>query len=261
MNSKKMIVAALLLSGFAINAKGNFPLTDDAYDAPAKSGLSFRKSTHRTILKLNSQSLSSARDWDENEVNGGGLFLNFGIHFMSSNFLNPDKVSGGPNWGLGYDFEFGNYFRFAKLADEKVGIGLRATWLSLSYGSTKDGQDIYRVAQICPLKVGPQVGVAINEMMGVDLFYQLGYNLTEEFGSIYSPGNSKNIGQSSTFMGVSHEIGVAYHFKVFSLGLGYRFGKLKNTLNYYDGKQLDSSLLDDKKDPINNFRITLGFKF
>ena len=124
-----------------------------------------------------------------------------------------------------------------------------------------NGDDIYRTAQICPVKLGPQVGVAINEVMGVDVFYQAGFNLTEEFASVYDQSSQGRIGGSATYMGISHELGGVFHYKVYSLGLGVRFGKLTNQFNYYDGDLLDDEYLDKEKKSIANFRITLGFKF
>lgn len=262
MNSPKMMIAALLISGMAMNAKETLQFnTGDA--SSSNSGFISRNSSPRNILKLKKSafSSSSARDWEEAEVTGSGLFLNFGLHFPSKTFLNPYFESGDPTYKLGFDFEFGNYFRFAKLADDKVGIGLRATWLSLSYTAMNDGNDRYRAAQISPLRVGPQVGFAVNETMGVDLFYQIGFNLTDQFGSIESvdPTSTKDVGFNTIFTGVSHEIGVAYHLKVFSLGLGYRFGKLNMISYVYDGETYDEDT--DEKYSVSNFRVTLGFKF
>lgn len=262
MNSPKMMIAALLISGMAMNAKET--LQFNSSDAQSSnSDFILRSATPRNILKLKKTafSSSSARDWEEAEVTGGGLFLNFGLHFPSKKFLNPYYESGNPSYKLGFDFEFGNYFRFAKLADEKVGIGLRATWLSLSYTAMNDGGDRYRAVQISPLRVGPQVGVAINETMGVDIFYQIGFNLTDQFGAIESidPTSSEKIGFNTIYTGVSHEVGAAFHFKVFSVGLGYRFGKLNMISYIYDGEDYDADT--DEKYSVGNFRATLGFKF
>ncbi|PBQ30791.1 hypothetical protein CNR22_03035 [Sphingobacteriaceae bacterium] len=230
----------------------------------SNSSFIFKNRTQpRNILKLKTSafSSSSARDWEEAEVTGGGLFLNFGLHFPSKKFLNPYYESGDATYKIGFDFEFGNYFRFAKLADDKVGIGLRATWLSLSYTAMSIDGDRFRAAQISPLRVGPQVGVAINETMGVDLFYQIGFNLTDEFGALESndPTTTEKIGFNSIYTGVSHEVGAAYHFKVFSVGLGYRFGRLTNISRIYDGTDIDEDT--DEKYSVGNFRATLGFKF
>ena len=260
MNTTKTIVAALLLSGLTINAKETLFNTDGSSD----ERLAFNKKHQpRNLFKLHTRALlpSSARDWDEKEVCGGGLFLNLGLHFPSAKFLNPYYRSGDTKYSLGFDFELGNYFRFAKLADDKVGIGLRATWLSLSYTAMSDGADRYRAAQISPLRVGPQLGVAINETMGVDLFYQIGFNLTDQFGAIddLDPATDKKVGFNTVYIGASHEVGAAFHYKVFSVGLGYRFGNLNMISYVYDGKSYDEDT--DKKYSVANFRVTLGFKF
>jgi hypothetical protein len=142
-----------------------------------------------------------------------------------------------------------------------MGIGLRATWLSLTYSKYVDDKDIYRALQIRPIHLGPQFSYAISEVMGFDVFYQLGYNLTEQFGSIDDPIEKKNKGASWTYTGVSHEIGAAFHYKVFCLGLGYRMGKLNNISFIYDGKDYSDIGLDDEKSSINTFRVTVGFRF
>ena len=266
MNIKRIIVAMLLVSGLTMGAK-NTPLFKKGgtkVDSEKITELTFkRKHQPRDYFKFGTGAIGSASgsDWDESKVSGSGFFLNLGIHFIPTTYLNNDYKSGDIRFKTGYDFELGNFFRFAKFNDDKLGIGLRVTWLSLGYAKTTDDKDIYRVAQICPLKVGPEFAIAFNETMGLDLFYQLGYNLTENFGSIDSPSNSKKIGASWTYQGISHEVGAAFHFKIFSLGLGYRFGSLKNTMFVYDGKKMDSDFLQKGKVSINNFMITLGLRF
>ena len=271
MKITKVLVAALLLSGITMSA--NEPLllkSDGTGESSSSKTLNFKKKHQsRDLFKLSTSRLlhsSSARDWDEAEVNGGGLFINFGIHFPSSKFLNPyygtfltPYQSDAARYKLGFDFEIGNYFRFAKIADGKVGIGLRATWLSLSYTAMTDNKDIYRALQISALRVGPQAGFAINESMGVDVYYQIGYNFTDMFASINDPINGGNYGVNATYQGLSHEIGAAFHFRVFSVGMGYRFGKLTNTTLVSNGKDEDADTKE--KYSVGNFRITLGFKF
>lgn len=264
MTTKQTLVAALFFSGVSLFAGKPFSIKNDRGNEflSTKPQLTFRKTAdQKSPFNIVNKTSFSGKEWDESEVSGGGFFINFGVHFMSKSFLNPEYESGDPRFKTGFDFEFGNFFRFAKVNEDRVGIGMRATWLSLSYAKMKDEKDIYRAAQIRLVHLGPQVAIAIDDKMGVDVFYQVGFNLTNNFGSIDSPGNNKTIGASSTYMGVSQEFGAAFHYKVFSLGLGYRFGALKNTLNVYDGETLDSDFLDDKKNSVNNFRVTLGFKF
>lgn len=258
MNTKKVIVAALLLTGMAASANEILFKKDGTLELSGTSSSLLTGSKYkRDVLKLNAKAPSSARarEWNEKEVTGGGLFLNFGLHFPSNNFLAPETYK------LGFDFEFGNYFRFAKINDGQFGFGLRATWLSLSYTSRKDEDAVSRAAQISALRIGPQFGMALNETMGVDVFYQIGYNFTNRFISMSMPNNAEDIGYNSMYTGFSHEIGAAFHLKVFSLGLGYRFGKLKNISNIFDGEDLGDAFLDDEKSSVGNFRITLGFKF
>src|SRR4051812_7263845 len=121
-------------------------------------------------------------------------------------------------YGTGIDLEFGNYYRLLKMNDGAMGLGLRLTWLSVSYAAMDVGSDRWRVAQISPFRLGPQFSFALNETMGIDVFYQLGFNLSEEFGAIDDPVEKKDIGYSITYMGLSQEIGAAFHYKIFCLG-------------------------------------------
>jgi len=260
---KKTLLSALIISGATLFAGTSLNIKMDKGNEFLKesNSLSFRKPvSERNVLKLkNTRFSASGREWEESEVTGGGLFINFGLFFPPDNYLNPYYESGDLTYGLGFNLEFGNYFRFAKIADGKFGIGLRATWMSFGYTKVVDDKDIYRALEMSFLRVGPQFGIALNEKMGLDIFYQLGFNLTQQFASIDSPGQSKTIGASSSFTGISHEIGAAFHFQVYSIGFGYRFGKLTNFLNYYDGKEYDADT--DKKYGVGSLRITLGFKF
>ncbi|WP_317900198.1 hypothetical protein [Aurantibacillus circumpalustris] len=261
MNNTKMIIAGLLLTGLSMSAGEPFSLKKEGKDESSQAfKLDFRKKQSAFKLNVKQSNIlsSSAKDWDESEVTGSGLFLNFGLHFPSASFLNPYYATNPIRFGLGLDFEFGSFFRFGKIAEHKFGVGLRATWLSFSYTSAKDGNDIYRALQISPVRLGPQFSMAITESMGFDVYYQIGVNFTEMFGSIDDPNETENIGYSKTYLGASHEIGAAYHFRVYSVGFGYRFGSLSNILTYYDGETEDNDIV---KSSISNFRITLGFKF
>ena len=264
MNTSKMIIAGLLLTGLSLSADESFQLKKEGSEESSQAfKLNFRKKQSPfKLLKVKESRMlsSSAKDWDEAEVTGSGLFINFGIHFPSKKFLNPYEFSYPivPQYKIGFDFELGNFFRFAKIAEGKFGIGMRVTWLSLSYTAAKIDKDIYRVVQISPLRLGPQFSMAINETMGLDVFYGIGFNFTQSFGTIDDPTNSVDVGYGRTYLGASHEVGAAFHYKVFSLGLGYRFGRLANVLNVYDGEEYDN---DNVRSSVGNFRITLGFRF
>ncbi len=176
---KKTLLTAALISGLSLFAgepslikidRGNEFLTEN-------QGLTFRKAQpERNLLKLKQTRFSgSGKEWDEAEVTGSGLYINFGLFFPSTSYVNNDYDSEvDPTFKLGFNLEFGNYFRFAKIADGKFGIGLRATWLSFGYTKTTLDNDIFRVAEMSFLRVGPQFGIGLNEKMGIDVFYQLG---------------------------------------------------------------------------------------
>lgn len=269
---KKTLLSALLIGGVALFSGSSLTANTIGFgnNSDGTEKLTFRKPfAQKNYLSPNSSKsyLSSGKEWDESEVTGGGLFLNFGLYFPPDAYLNPYYTAGDFTYGVGFNFELGNYFRFAKIAEGKFGIGLRATWLSASFCAGSDSytslgtdyQDIYRATEISILRVGPQFGMALNEKMGLDVFYQLGYNLSGEFIDADMGPGQESIGISSWFQGVSHEIGAAFKYKVFSVGFGYRIGKLNNFLNYIDGKEYDADT--DKKYSVSSFRLTFGFKF
>jgi len=265
MKIKQTLLSGLLLVSASLLA-GEPVLVQEPSNSEflkSSSNLFGRKQSPRSILSIKKSSApASARDWDMAEVTKGGFFINFGVSIQSSYYLNPGHYTGIPGYKLGYDFEFGSIFRLAKINDGQMGISLRCTWLSFNYSKFNWDKDVYRAIQIMPIHIGPQFSYALNDMMGVDAFYTIGYNFTDEFASIDDPLQKKDVGENLTYSGISHEIGAAFRFKVFSLGLGYRFGKLRWNTWVYDGH--DYSDLIDSSDPkasINNFRITLGFRF
>lgn len=261
MTIKQTLLASALFCGISLSAAG--PVLNGNNSGLEISQLSLRKKLdQKNAFKFKKSAFSgSGREWEESEVTSSGLFLNLGLFFPPTSYVNYDFDSEfDPKYKLGFNFELGNYFRFAKIADGKFGVGLRATWLSLGYTKASIEKDVYRVAEISLVRVGPQFGIALNEKMGLDAFYQLGFNLTSQFGDV-DTGNEETIGVSSSYMGVSNEIGAAFHYQVYSLGFGYRFGKVTNFLNVVDGETLDSDFLDDKKSSVNSLRVTLGFKF
>lgn len=266
---KKTLLTALLLSGLSLFAGEPTSLNSDNGD-----GLSFRKTQpNRNVLKLKQTRFSgSGKDWDEAEVTGSGLFINFGLFSPAASYLDDDNgdptlflgpifLTAKPTFKMGFNFEIGNYFRFAKISDGKFGIGLRATWLSGNFTSVTAENNKYRVAQFSPVRVGPQFGIGLTEEMGVDVFYQFGWNISTIFGDIDDPFNNVSVGASTVYTGISHEIGAAFHYKVFTFGLGYWFGKLTAISNIYDGEDVDEAFWDEGKNSISGLKINLGFKF
>lgn len=263
MKLKHTIVAGLVLTGMSLFAGSSERNKESKNFFDTNPGLSFRGvKAERTILDRNAKTSFSGKEWDEAQVSGGGFFLNFGIHFLPATYLNPYYFEGfDPRYGMGFDFEFGNYFRFAKIQDGKMGVGMRFTWMSFSYASARIDEDKYWAAEGAFIKFGPQFSYAIDDKMGVDAFYEFcPLHFATQFGAIDDPINAEDVGESRTFYGVSHEVGAIFHYKVFSLGLGYRMGRIKDFAYVYDG-ETDLDELYPAKSSINNFRITFGFRF
>lgn len=262
MKLKHTIVAGLVLTGMSLFAElPELNKSKNFFDT--NPGLCFRGvDAHKSILDRNAKTSFSGKEWDEAEVSGGGLFINFGIHLPSSTFMDI-YGSGLIDFGLGYDFEFGSFFRFAKIQDGKMGVGLRATWLSGSYSKAYEElfEQNYHNVQLSLVRVGPEFSFAIDDKMGVDAFYTIGASFSDVWTAIDDPTEDKDIGVNWGYWGITHELGAAFHYKVYSVGLGYRFGKVKNFSYIYDGEQKDKDARDDEKRSINNFRVTIGFRF
>lgn len=270
MNMKKTLTLVLTIAGLNIFAGEPAVLNsknDNGSLVKENTLFSKKKLKMSNRFGFNTASFSgSGKDYDEATMTAKGLFLNFGIFFPPDGFCYSDSKygkyeSGDPTYGLGFDFEVGSYFRFAKIQDGKFGIGMRASWLSLSYTSLTDGPDKWRVGQIRPVHLGPQFSFALNEEMALDAYYILGFNLTNEFGAIDDPINNQDYGISSTLTGLSHEIGFAFRYQMYSLGFGYRMGKLSQMMMVVDGETIDQQFLDEGKFSVNTWRMALGFKF
>jgi hypothetical protein len=261
MKIKQTLFAALLFTGVSAFATEPLLFNDKGAEfLKSNPPLVFKKKANERTIGLGKSSSGSGKEWNEATVTGKNFFLNLGVFFPSKKYLNPYYTSGDPVYKVGFDFEIGSYWRFAKIEEGKMGIGLRVNWLTLSFSQMKYEKDIYRALQISPIRLGPQFSMAIDEYMGFDVFYQWGMNLTEEFGSIDSPGNKKKVGESTTFLGSSHEFGGIYHYKSYGIGLSYRMGGVRMISYTYDGKSTATDLLPDDTFMLNNFRIIINFR-
>ncbi|MDI1354833.1 MAG: hypothetical protein PSX36_07940 [bacterium] len=262
---KRTITLALIMLGLNNYALASLVLKSDRWDnysETKKKLFEKRKLVNNKPFGIRTSVFSgSGKEWDETEVTSGGFFLNFGLYFPNSNYFSvqPDSLPAPGNFAMGGAFDFGNYFRIAKMQYGRFSFGLRATWLSISGTGKKSGDDIYLAYQFSALRVGPQFCAAINENMGIDAFYDIGYNYSLVYGDIYSKAKTvTSVGWLRTYAGLTQEIGAAFHFKVFSAGLSYRFGKLKNVSSTFDSVDKPTT---DIKSSTNNLRLTLGLRF
>lgn len=230
MKLNKLLIVALVLGTLSVNAGAN---------------LFAKKLKERNFLKINSASLFSSKEGEEKTMTSSGLFLNLGVFIPSNKYLNPYYTSGDEKYGLGFDFEIGNSFRLIKLGP--VGLNLRATWLSLGYTSlTIDAID-YTVNALTGslIRLGPSITMPLAEKAAIDVFYQIGAGYTME---LYEDD------ENSSYLGATHEIGLGFRFKIFNLGVGYRFGKLKNIDNSF------TDVTSDDKFATNNIKVCIGIK-
>jgi len=228
MKNKKLILITLLIAGISAFAGTTSAVSNGEFLKEATA----KKKTGKNILGVNASSLLSRSNSGLpglSGITGGGVFINAGLFFPSSSYLGIGGFS------MGYDVEWGHYFKLVKVS--QFSIGIRATWISASY--TKfDNFITLNAVSASLLRPGIQGMYAIKDHIAVNLFYQLGFDYTR---ITESGGNS--------FIGLTHEIGAGIQWRILNLGFGYRFGSLKNT---------ESG--DPASYSINNFRVYLGIK-
>lgn len=185
---------------------------------------------------------------EEREPHGPGFFVNIGFFSPSQSYMDPHYAELFRDVGkfkTGITFETGNYFRL--LHTDRMGLGLRATWLQLGYGKHQDTAFSEGNAFASPLRIGPQASFLLGEQIGLDAFYQLGAQYNIDW---YRQENL-------SFAGISHELGFSLRYTLFSAGLAYRFGALKN-VDTSDPKTRDID--KDHKYDVNSFRVFIGIQ-
>ena len=158
---------------------------------------------------------------------------------------------------LTFGFEVGNKFTISRFSEDKMSVGVLVDWLGFNYGSTTvdNGEDEDEDADLVEskraifnfnfLEVGPSFTYAVNDDIGVDLYYQIKPTLLIP---TFSFGGETDAGDPS--IGVSHAVGLGIRYSVFALSLEPNFG----SVNVFDEE-------GEIKTNATHFRINLGFKF
>jgi hypothetical protein len=162
--------------------------------------------------------------------------------------------------------EIGNQFMFYRGNDEKWGIGMNFSWLTLGYGSYNatvplvkndpitDEEEVVKVDtkiadfQIGILRLGPMFSYGIGDDLAVDAFFNVNPHLRVGAGLDESDA-------SYLLTGVNFVPGVKLRYKVFAVGFETQFGRM----NYISS----ASSYDLEAAKVTSFtpRILLGFKF
>jgi hypothetical protein len=185
---------------------------------------------------------------DGRESHGPGFFANVALFMPSAGYMDPyygNLFSNGTVYKPGVAIEVGNYFRLWHT--DKLGLGVRASWLQLGYTKHQDTAYSAGNAFGSPLRLGPQASYLLGENMGIDVFYQIGaqYNIDWLHGENYS------------YAGLSHEFGAALRYTIFTLGFGYRVGSLPN-VDTSDPKSMP--LEKDYNFSVKSMRIFIGIQ-
>ena len=171
-------------------------------------------------------SITAFNKKDKDKMLKSGFFFHMGVFIPFKNYMFPDVLSdidSSETFGIGPDFELGNMFKI-KSFDQQA-FGLRATWLSA--GLTKlmfDDTSGLRAFNGTIARVGPYFTYSNNDI-AFDVFYQIGPSygivLDEKWNDFGFDGA----------LGLTHELGLTFRYKVLSLGTGLRFGKIKDVDN------------------------------
>lgn len=208
----------------------------------------------REYFRGNKVSLAPTGD---KEMNEGGFFLNIGLIAPSKNCYMPLGITNNTSdkFKMGPSLELGNMFVISKLMSHAV--GLRATWLSVSYVNWSDSKADLTYLGGSVIRLGPYFTFAISEEMSVDYFYQVGAGYAINLAQDTMASGNDNAGH----LGLTHNTGLCFRYKIFSLGFDYNFGKLK----YLDKDEYkaysDDFINDFYKIRSSYFRIFVGFKF
>lgn len=193
----------------------------------------------------------------QKEMNEGGFFIHLGLFIPSKDCYIPLGANNetDEHFKLGPHLELGNMFRIAELNDNAV--GLRATWLSASYSSWSVYDADLSYIQGSVLRVGPYFTYTISDEMAIDGFYQIGPTYTLDPNADTTVLGHDNSG----YLGVTHNIGAAFRYKMYSLGFDLGFGSVKYLdKDEYDGLS-DDMVHDFYKIRTSYFRIFAGFRF
>jgi len=207
-----------------------------------------KKQSNEKQLKIAAETSS------DKAMNEGGFYLNVGLFLPSAKCYIPiffDSTAFGTSQP-GIDLELGNMFKIVKLDDNA--IGLRASWLEASYSGRKNGNTKSAYLQGSIVRVGPYFTYSISDKMAVDGFYQIGPTYVLDLNADTALSGRPNSG----YLGVTHNLGVCFHYKVFSAGFDFGFGNVK----YLDKEEYELLDIEDFYTiRTSHFRLFVGFKF
>ena len=94
-----------------------------------------------------------------------GFYLNLGLGFPS--LVATGGLSGSFSLGTQFNLELGNQWYFVK--NDKLGFGIKVSWLQLGYSGYKLGTSRTHVGDLKFIKFGPQFSVGIGDNMALDV--------------------------------------------------------------------------------------------
>ncbi len=189
--------------------------------------------------------LSTVQTQAKNRTLSNGFSMHIMLGSTSSEFGNPDNNVDGLEYGMLNGFQIGNRWYFSPA--DTWGIGLMVNWFDFSGAS---GDSDFAAADAALFELGPIGTYAINESMAIDGYY----NLRPTFLVMASTeGDLMGYGG----FGITHALGVAYRWKVLSVGVETVFGSVNSV--YVDEDDFHDDVQAKLKN--NSTRFVLGVKF
>ena len=174
-----------------------------------------------------------------------GFYLNFGLGYPSK--VGALNTSGSVSLGTQFNLELGNQWYFVK--NDKLGLGIKVTWLQLGYSGYKEGTSKTNVGDLKLFKFGPQFSIGIGDNVALDVALDITPTTMFAANSVYD--------SAYLYYGVLVGPNIRFRFNRFAVGGELSFGTVK--FRNMSSAQNPNGLTNNVN--ILYPRIYVGFKF
>lgn len=191
----------------------------------------------------------------KNRTLSNGFSMSASLGFVNSDFGTPDFIpSDDVNYSKMWGFQIGNRWYFAPT--ETWGIGLMVNWFDISYVGSKVDDFTLLTVDVSALELGPVFTYTLTEAMAFDAYYNLRPTILATADTDMNAFGG---------FGITHAFGIAYRWKVLSVGIESLMGKVSPSQYSFDDEDVEEEFdgLSDSEKMLNNkrFQIVLGVKF
>ncbi len=231
------------------------------------------------IILIGGTSFSS---FAQKSITDSGFYLNVGGFAPNYKYLVPlafenDILEKPENtetlYKLGANIEIGNLFKVADIGSNAIHV--KVSWLDANIAkSSYEGKYLftpvnfkYYAIQGSAFKLGPNFTYALNDKMGIDVFYQIApvfsfwYDDTD-YGPAFEDSEMSyddNLREKYA-LGVLHTTGLAFRYDFLSAGINWNFGSAKD-FDADDNATTFNTDVDYYRYRMGSFRFYIGFKF